>query len=339
MRLVMALAVAGLLSAAAPAQAAWRLLDFPKADVSLRAVAVTGPTAFQVSGSKGTYAVTVDAGRTWRQVAVPGGEALDFRGLAAPAPGTAILASAGDGPAGQARIYRTGDGGATWSLAFETRLPGSFLDGVAFWDRDHGLAFGDPIDRCWFLLRTSDGGRSWARIDPVQPPLLPGEAAFAASNSALFLGPKGQAWIVSGGAAQGRAFHSADGGKTWRVAETPIAGGPTGGVFGGLALGGGRALVVGGDHKDELRAAPNIALTDGGRWALAAQAMPAGLLEGVGRLDAHTLLAVGPRGTSLSRDGGRSWRQVDTEAFHAIACAKGTCVAAGPKGRVGLWTR
>jgi photosystem II stability/assembly factor-like uncharacterized protein len=339
MRRLLGLAVAGLLSAAGPAQAAWRLLDFPKADVSLRAVALTGPTAFQVSGSKGTYAVTADAGRTWRQVVVPGGEALDFRGLAAPAPGTVILTSAGEGPAGQARIYRTGDGGAAWSLAFETRLPGAFLDGVAFWDRDHGLAFGDPIDGRWFLLRTSDGGRSWARIDPVQPPLLTGEAAFAASNSALFLGPKGQAWIVSGGAAQGRAFHSTDGGKSWRVAETPIAGGPTGGVFGGLALGGGRAVAVGGDHKDELRATPNIALADGGRWTLAAQAAPAGLLESVGRLDAHTLLAVGPRGTSLSRDGGKTWRQIDTEAFHAIACAKRTCVAAGPKGRVGLWMR
>ena len=333
-----ALAVAGLVAAAAPAQASWRLLDFPKADVSLRAVAVTGPMAFQVSGSKGTYAVTADAGRTWRQITVPGGEALDFRGLAAPAPATTVLTSAGDGPAGQARIYRTGDGGATWSLAFETKLPGSFLDGVAFWDRDHGLVFGDPIDGRWFLLRTVDGGRSWTRIEPVQPPLLPGEAAFAASNSALFLGPKSQAWIVSGGAPQGRAFHSADGGKSWRVAETPIAGGSTGGVFGGLALGGGRAAIVGGDHKDEQRAAPNIALSAGQGWTLAAQATPAGLLEGVGRLDARTLLAVGPRGTSLSHDDGKTWRQVDSEAFHAIACAKGTCVAAGPKGRVGLWT-
>jgi len=339
MRGVAALALAGLLAAAAPAQAAWRLLDFPKADVSLRAVAVAGPNAFQVSGSKGTYAVTADAGRTWRQVVVPGGEALDFRGLAAPGPGAAILTSAGDGPAGQARIYRTGDGGATWSLAFETKLPGAFLDGVAFWDRDHGLVFGDPIDGRWFLLGTSDGGRSWQRVEPKQPPLLPGEAAFAASNSALFLGPKAQAWIVSGGAPQGRAFHSADGGKTWGVAETPIAGGPTGGVFGGLALNGGRAVIVGGDHKNELRAAPNIALADGKGWTLAAQAAPAGLLEGVGRLDAHTLLAVGPRGTSLSRDDGKTWRQVDSEAFHAIACDQGTCVAAGAKGRVGLWVR
>lgn len=336
MRASAALAAA-VLSAAAPAQAAWRLLDFPKADVTLRAVAATGPKMFQVSGSKGTYAVTDDAGQTWRQVVVPGGEALDFRGLAAPSATTAVLTSAGDGPAGQARIYRTTDRGRTWALAFETRLTGSFLDGVAFWDRDHGLVFGDPIDGRWFLLGTSDGGKSWGRIEPRQPPLLPGEAAFAASNSALFLGPRRQAWIVSGGTAHGRAFHSPDGGKTWTVAETPIAGGPTSGVFGGLALGGARAVIVGGDYKDEPRASP-IARSDGGAWTLAAQAAPAGLLEGVGRLDARTLLAVGPRGTSMSRDDGKTWRQVDTEAFHAIACAQGTCVAAGPKGRVGLWT-
>ena len=64
-----------------------------------------------------------------------------------------------------------------------------------------------------------------------------------------------------------KLVYSPDAGRTWRVAETPIAGGTTGGVFGGLALTGGRAVIVGGDHKDELRASPNIALSDGRGWA------------------------------------------------------------------------
>lgn len=330
-----AILAAAALLAPLPAHAGWKMVEFPRADVTLRAVGVTGPKQFHVSGAKGTYAVTDDGGETWRIATPPGGEALDFRGLAALDGRTTLLTSAGDGPAGQAKVFRTGDAGRTWSLAYETRLPGSFLDAVAFRDARRGLVLGDPVDGRWFLLRTGDGGRSWTRIEG--PPVEAGEAAFAASNSALFLGGRSDAWIVSGGLAKGRVHRSKDDGKTWSVAETPLAASASAGLFGGLALGGGRAVVVGGDYKDELAARPSIAVGDGGAWTLAPHAGTPRLLEGVGRLDARTLLAVGPRGTSLSADAGRTWRQVDTEAFHAIACRAGTCVAAGGKGRVGVW--
>lgn len=336
-RLVPMLTAAALL-APGPALAAWRLLPFPREDATLRAVAVEGPGRFHVSGSKGTYAATRDGGRSWRLSAPAGGKDLDYRGLAVVGPGQVVLMSAGDGPAGQARLYRTDDGGADWRLVYETRLEGAFLDGVAFWSGQRGLVMGDPINGRWFLLATRDAGRSWTRIIPHMAPLEPGEAAFAASNSALFLGPGREAWIVSGGRPRARAFHSADGGRTWAARETPIAGGATAGVFGGMTLGRGRAVAVGGDHKDETRASRNVALASGAAWSPAAADGSPGLLEGVGRLGPRHLLAVGPRGTWTSRDDGASWRKVDDEAFHAIACKAGTCVAAGSRGRVAVWT-
>jgi photosystem II stability/assembly factor-like uncharacterized protein len=319
-----------------PARAGWKMLEFPRSDVTLRAVAVVGPDRFQVSGAKGTYAITRDGGRTWRLAAPPGGEALDFRGLAALDDRTTVLMSAGEGPAGQAKLFRTSDGGRAWSLAFETRLPGSFLDTVAFRDGKTGFVLGDPIDGRWFLLRTRDAGKTWTRVEG--PPVQPGEAAFAASNSALFLGPGGDVWIVSGGLAHGRVHRSRDDGKTWTGSETPLPASATAGAFGGMALASGRAVVVGGDYKNELAAGPSIATTSGGAWSLPPHAGTPRLLEGVGRLDSRTLIAVGPRGTSVSSDDGATWRQVDEEAFHAIACRRGTCVAAGGKGRVGVWS-
>lgn len=323
--------------AATPAQAAWRPIDLPRDDVTLRAVAVAGPQQFRVSGSKGTYAVTDDAGKTWRLVAVPGGEGLDFRGLAALDAEATVLTSAGDGPTGQARIYRTADAGASWTLVYETRLPGSFLDAVAFRDAWRGFVLGDPVDGRWFLLATADGGRTWTRVQG--PQVQPGEAAFAASNSALFLGPGREAWIVSGGLAKGRAFHSRDDGRSWSATDTPLPASSSAGLFGGLATGPGRAIVAGGDYKQEVKDGPGLAATgDGGRtWTLPPHAGTPRLLEGVARRDANTLIAVGPRGTSVSRDAGATWRQADEEAFHAIACARGTCVAAGGKGRVAVW--
>jgi photosystem II stability/assembly factor-like uncharacterized protein len=321
---------------ATPAQAGWRHVDLGR-DVTLRAVSVVDGQRFHVSGSKGTHAVTEDGGKTWRNAAPAGGGALDFRGVAALDAKTALLMSAGDGPAGQARLYRTANGGATWTLAFETRLPGSFLDTVAFRDVKTGFVLGDPIEGRWFLLKTADAGRTWTRIEG--PPVERGEAAFAASNSALFVGPGREVWIVSGGLAKGRVFHSLDDGKNWDTIETPLAASATAGLFGGLALGKDRAVVVGGDYKDELRAGDNLFLLEPFDIGTPPNAGTPRLLEGVGRLDTKTLIAVGPRGTSLSQDGGQSWRQVDEEAFHAIACRRGTCVAAGAKGRVGVWSR
>lgn len=319
---------------ATPAQAGWTSINLPN-EVTLRAVAVVDAQTFHVSGSKGAHAVTEDGGKTWRNLAPADGATLDFRGVATPGPRTTLLMSAGDGPAGQARLYRSSDAGKTWTLVYETNLPGSFLDTVAFRDARRGFVLGDPIDGRWFVLTTSDAGRTWTRLEG--PPVEKGEAAFAASNSALFVGPRKDVWIVSGGLSKGRVFRSRDDGRTWTVTETPVAGGPTSGLFGGLAVGA-RAVVVGGDYKDELRAGPNIALTDGRTASLPPHDGAPRLLEGVGRLDAATLLAVGPRGTSFSPDNGKTWHQVDHEAFHAISCLQKTCVAAGAKGRVALWT-
>jgi photosystem II stability/assembly factor-like uncharacterized protein len=334
MRILAAALAAAVSLSSGPAQAAWRMLETPVPDATLRAVGVTGPQAFHVAGSKGTYAVTSDGGRTWRRAAPAGTETLDFRGLSILDSHVVILMSAGDGPAGQARLYRSPDTGRTWSLAYETRLKGAFLDAVVFRNRREGLVLGDPIDGRWFLLRTADGGKSWTQAEG--PAVKPGEAAFAASDSALFL-DSANLWIVSGGLAKGRVFRSQDDGRSWSVADTPLAASATAGVFGGVSVGGGRAVVVGGDYKDELRDAPSIAVGGGDAWTLPPHAGTPRLLEGVARLNAKTLIAVGPRGTSVSADNGATWRQVDDEAFHAVDCQGGVCVAAGGKGRVGVW--
>ena len=319
---------------ATPAHAAWRRIDLPQEDVTLRAVAVAGPKAFYMTGSRGTSMHTTDGGKTLRAVAPPAEALFDYRGVAL-AGGALLIMTAGPAEQGEANILR-GEGGR-WTTAFRTEEAGGFLDAIAFRDARHGFVLGDPVAGRWFLLRTTDGGKSWTRIPG--PAVEPGEAAFAASNSALFLGPGREVWIVSGGLARGRAFHSADDGVTWATTDTPLPASATAGVFGGLALGRGRAVIVGGDYRDELRAGPGIALTaDGGRtWTLPPQHGTPRLLEGIGRLDARTLIAVGPRGTAVSRDDGATWAHVDDDAFHAIACAGGTCVAAGRKGRVAVW--
>ena len=119
-----------------------------------------------------------------------------------------------------------------------------------------------------------------------------------------------------------------DGGKTWRQAAPP---GTETLDFRGVAALDAKTAVL-------MSAGDSIVLMEVFDMRAPPNAGTPRLLEGVGRLDAKTLIAVGPRGTALSTDEGQSWRQVDEEAFHAISCRAGTCVAAGAKGKVAVWT-
>jgi photosystem II stability/assembly factor-like uncharacterized protein len=271
---------------------------------------------------------------------VRGAEMLDFRGLAALNKDTAILVSAGQAELGQARIYRTVDGGETWDLVFQTLQKGIFLDGTAFWDSRHGIVFGDPVEGKWIVLTTADGGITWQRIASAGlPAMLPNEAAFAASNTSILVRGKKQAWIASGGAERARVFQSADRGLTWQVIDTPMPAGATAGIFGIRFWDAEHGIGVGGDHQHAEEPSDNVILTrDGGRtWRKSASTDPPGLKEAVVVLPYAELLAVGASGTSVSHDRGQSWQRVDALALHAAACAQARCWAVGGKGLIARW--
>lgn len=307
---------------------------------SIRALQALDAKVVWASGSQGTCLRTVDGGETWQKLTLPNAESLDFRGLAAFDERTAVLIGAGEASEGKARIYRTEDGGSHWTQTFATTQKGVFLDGIAFWNRRHGLAFGDPVDGTWYLLRTTDGGRTWQRVNPSSlPRLLPNEAAFAASNSTLVVHGTKHAWIASGSAERARVFRSTNRGTTWETVEAPIPSGPSAGIFSLHFRDASHGIGVGGDHLKPLEVASNAILTeDGGRnWRRGGTPQPVGLKEAVGVLPDGSLIAVGPSGTSISQDQGMSWRSVDTQSLHTASCAQGHCWAAGGQGLIAKW--
>lgn len=308
-------------------------------DASFRAVSVASPAVAWIGGTKGTFVRTADGGKTWQTGTVPDAQTCDFRDVQAIDAQTAYLMSAGPAEKGQARIYKTTNAGQTWSLLYQTQQPGVFLDGMDFWDKQHGIVFGDPIEGRWFILTTDDGGQTWQPIPLGSLPLMqPNEAAFAASGTSLVVQGKRNVWIASGGGLNGRVFRSGDRGKTWNVANTPLPAGDATGLFGMHFFSEKAGMVVGGNYKQEQQSGPNAAISrDGGQtWQLMTQTNPPGLKEAVALLPGDRVLAVGPSGTSLSADQGQTWQQLDTDGFHSVACAKGTCYAVGPKGKVAI---
>jgi photosystem II stability/assembly factor-like uncharacterized protein len=310
----------------------------------LRGLAVVNADVVWASGAQGTCVRTTDGGITWKSATVPGAADLDFRDVHAADERSAYLLSIGEGE--KSRIYQTADGGNSWALRFINLDPRGFLDAIAFWDADHGIAMGDPVDGRFTILTTTDGGKNWNKSPSERMPLAKkGEGAFAASGTCLVVQGDRNAWFGTGVAAISRVFRTSDRGQTWTVHDTPIAAAnPSSGVFSLAFRDQNEGVAVGGDYKSPEQANRVVATTaDGGRtWALPKGHGPGGYRSGVAYVPGAaepTLVAVGPTGTDLSTDGGRTWTPLGTSGFHTVGFAGPIDGgwAAGEDGLIARW--
>ncbi|GGJ87958.1 oxidoreductase [Pilimelia anulata] len=328
-------------AAAAPADAPTWTLRPTGADSRLRGLAPVSDRVAWASGSKGTVLRTTDGGQHWTRLAVPGAEALDFRDITAWDADRAVILSIGEGEA--SRIYRTRDGGRTWTEGFRNTDPKAFYDCLAFFDTRHGLALSDAVDGKFRLVSTSNGGDSWSVVpSDGMPAAQAGEGAFAASGTCLVAQRGGSAaWFATTGSPRSRVFRTDDRGLTWTLAESPVPGGGSTGIYTLAMRDWWRGVALGGDYTKPTEAPQHAALSeDSGRtWQPAGRA-PGEYRSGaawVGR--SETVLAVGPTGSDASADGGRTWTRFDTGSFDAVACtAAGACWASGEAGRVATLT-
>jgi photosystem II stability/assembly factor-like uncharacterized protein len=311
-------------------------------DARLRGLAAVSRRVAWTSGSEGTVLRTVDGGRSWQDVSPPDTAELQFRDIEAFDARHAVALSIGEGE--DSRIYVTSDGGRTWTLAFRNDDPAAFYDCAAFFDRRRGLALSDPVGGTFRIAATEDGGRTWEVLDDARmPPALAGEFAFAASGTCLVTSGPRDAWFATGGVDPARVFHSRDGGRSWSVVATPVLGGPSAGIYSLAFRSPWRGLAVGGDFALPDQATANAATTwTGGRTWTLASGLPGGYRSGSAWVPWTwaTALAVGPTGSDVSTDGGRTWRTFDTGSFDSVDCAwDGACWASGETGRVAVLHR
>lgn len=297
---------------------------------SLRGISAVSKQVAWASGTKGTILRTTDGGATWRNANPLNTSDLDFRDIEAIDDRIAFAMSAGEGRA--SRIYKTIDGGATWTMLRANQDPAGFWDAMAMWDATHGILMGDPVDGRFTILVTSDG-ITWNQIEG--PKAEKGEAAFAASGTALIARGTREAWFATGGSGGGRVFHSDDAGRSWTVARTPLQ--PTAegaGIF-SLAATANSIVAVGGDYKQPLGAKANIAISmDGGKW-IVPPTSPSGYRSAVAYVPQRNIwIAAGTSGSDISNDA-RAWHGFDEGAFNALSVAHdGTVWAVGPDGRI-----
>lgn len=327
---------------AAPDHAPWWQVQTSGLDTNLRGVSVSdGKHDYVVwaSGSNGvilrsTNEGSANQGSTWKQLNVPGGGDLDFRGIKAFDADTAYVMSSGDGD--KSRIYKTIDGGKNWQLQYSDKRAGFFLDSLVCDSKTHCLALSDPVDGKFLVLSTDDG-EHWKELPRDRmPAALPKEGAFAASGTSIAICDRGaNIYFGTGGAAVARVFHSTDRGRSWTAVDTPIASGnPSSGIF-SVACGGFLVVAVGGDYKEPTAAQRVAAYSNdsGATWHLAEQ-QPGGYRSAVADAGYGDFAAVGPNGTDISRDSGVHWTHTDELTLNAATFAANQGWSVGPKGMI-----
>lgn len=299
--------------------------------ISIRALEVMpGSVGFAGSGGLfGTYTPSDRRVRTGRQAFE--GTYPDFRAVAHTSADFFML-SAGD----PALLYKTGDNGQM-ELVYHESGPGVFYDALAFWDNQNGVAVGDAKDGCLSILLTRDGGHSWSRIPCDRlPPALPGEGAFAASNTNIAIAGT-RCWIAT---TRGRIFRSDDLGGHWEVIQTPVAHQrETQGIYSLAFSDAHTGFAIGGDYTRPEEHNGNKARSENGgqSWELVAEgALPGykSCVQFVPGTGGQGLVAVGFTGIDYSSDGGRNWQTLSDASFYTFRFANDTVAYAAGRGRV-----
>ena len=280
----------------------------------LIAVSPVNKRVVWASGRGGTFAVTTDGGSTWRSGVVPGAASLQFRDVEGVSDTVADLLSIGSGS--DSRIYKTTDGGATWSLQFQNQDPNAFFDCFAFWTPTRAFAQSDSVNGQFPVVRTTNG-QTWESIAGNEPAALPGEFFFASSGTCVATDGKNNAWAVTGGASPSRVLVTQDGGDTWSAYDSPLRGSPSAGLFSVSFRDGQHGMVGGGDLDPTAPPFDQTATSsDGGKtWTVTAEQPGIGTVFGLSytadagkaRPNGRTVVVTGPGGAAWTPDEGGSW--------------------------------
>lgn len=174
--------------------------------VELYTVSAVSDSVAWIGGASGTVLKTTDGGAGWMST---GGGAIgtdavyniygidDMNALLTTSNSSATF------------IYRTSDGGSTWTQVFTQS--GGFLDGIVMFDSANGLVYGDPVGGNWELYKTTDGGQTWNAA-----PALSQNGSEAGWNNALFASDSS----VYFGTNNSTVYYSSDMGNTWTPQTT-----------------------------------------------------------------------------------------------------------------------
>lgn len=212
-------------------------------------------------------------------------------------------------------LLSTEDGGATWQL--RRRPTEDTLRDIFFADADNGwivcerniYAIQATDEARSYLLRTSDGGRIWSRVE------LQGKGQGSTLLRVVFAGRE-RGWVFG---ETGAVLATADGGRTWARQRVPTERLLLGGAFldaqRGWLVGAGATFLHTSDGGETWRAGTLIADASSAATSDKTQTPSAPRLYAASFIDERRGWAVGAEGAVYSTtNGGRTWRALGRAA-------------------------
>lgn len=203
---------------------------FTDASRGINQIVITGPTnvwATAYDGSGGGANVqeltkSNDGGETWTAMTINlgvGTGGLGISNLFALDDNTAWIAAFPNTAFDIGGIWKTVDGGATWSKQASALYnnSASFTNIVYFWDANNGFCQGDPTNGYFEIYTTTDGGNNWTRVPSSGIPApLTGEYGYVRQIEVV----NDRLWYTTN---KGRIYRSDDKGHTFTVYQSPLS--------------------------------------------------------------------------------------------------------------------
>ncbi|MBN1560194.1 T9SS type A sorting domain-containing protein [candidate division KSB1 bacterium] len=299
-------------------------------------------------GWSGRYTKTTDGGQTWNSSVIPNAQSVHIGSIVAFDDSTAYVAAVAT-TTYDTRIYKTIDGGTTWTLQYQNTRSGAFFNSIAFWDRDHGIAVSDPVDGGFLIVTTTNGGAEWTQVpaENIPAPVAGEFAGFGDTGGrALAVYGSNQAWFgtasVTPNGLPMRILRSTDGGQHWTASILPeSSAGANRGVstltFKDSLTG--YAGVLDGTPEDGISNSL-IKTTDGGEsWQTVTSFPPYTpmTVTFIPHTESQYLFATAMQGSAYSLDGGDTWQPVSsTQVYLGTSFVSPTAGwAVGSTGRIG----
>jgi len=176
----------------------WTEQTQPATGISLNSISAYDDNNVWVCGNGGTVLRTTNGGTNWLSVgAAPIPTTLDLYNIFGTDANTALVTGSS---ATATFVYRTSNGGGTWTQVFTQNT--GFIDAIWMGNAAAGFMVGDPVGGRWSLWGTITGGVTW---DSTQF-YLPQAGTEAGYNNAFFFDNVSQAvWF---GTANTRIYKS-----------------------------------------------------------------------------------------------------------------------------------
>jgi hypothetical protein len=346
----------------------------------LRAIHAIGNGIAWASGTNGTVLRTADDGDHWENCAMPpGADAFDFRGIQAFDANTAIVMSVGKGDLSRLykttdacrswRVVFTNPSNDGFFDAISFSKPSQTGHAEA-----SGVLIGHPVGGAFAIFLSTNDGENWrpwgrsgfgwkGECGERRPKDSKDEALFSSGESILYFFSSAFLFVTGGRSGARLVYsdlHDFDGPPCWITLSSvglPLArASSSAGAFALAAKNNNtyfplRLMVVGGDFTKPNEASGNAAFLsskDGAHLPLTSYfnvttpvTPPHGFRFAVA-YDAptNTWITVGPNGTDISADDGRTWRSLTPAPIDAPDADKNWGAlslpfAVGPKGRIG----